>query len=661
MKFHRLTTTESFRYAALFGAVFVACGLVLSACDLTNGSFLDQPSRGAVSSDVLTGKEGGIETVLLAAYSALNQTSKTDFTASIAGGSSWESAQDNWVYGTVAGGEAYKGSEAGDQGVVLTIAQMQHDPSVGYFNTKWQALYEGISRSNDVLRLAEQAELSDAERTRIQAEARFLRAHFYFDLKRNFGNVPWVDETTENVNQPNRGDGAVDVWTKIEEDFTFAKNNLPDTPSDLGRAYRWAAQAYLGKTYLYQEEWQAALGELEPVINQGTNMNGESFELTDAYQDMFNAATENNTGSVFAVQNTGPDGSGGIGNARGGSVLNYPHGGSSPFICCGFFQPSQWFVNAFRVDGDGQPLNMGADDPRSQGSPVKNDQGIAEDASYELGTQTLDPRLEWTVGRRGVPYHDWGPHPGNLWIREQSTGGPYSPKKHVYRRSHRDQFGADNPWGATGSAVNYHIIRFADVLLMAAEANVQASNGSMSDALDYVNRVRNRAGNSESELTNDLNREFALAVVDNEADMLATSPDQYDWVVRTDRQSTFVFLGGDASSASNWNEYQLPDYNVEPYNSFSGQQDALKKIRYERMLELGMEGHRFYDLVRWGIADSQLDQYYSYETGSDAPGDNLAGGDFTPDKNEFFPIPQRQIDLSQQGGETVLQQNPGYN
>lgn len=645
MRLTQFTKKSTLRFTLFGAAIFVACGLVLSACDLTNGNFLDQPSRGAVSSDVLTGKEGGIETVLMSTYGAMNSLT-------------WESAQDNWVYGSVAGGEAYKGSESGDQGVILTIAQMQHDPSVGFFNSLWTHRFDGVARANDVLRLSEDADLSESERTRIQAEARFLRAHFYFELKRSFGNVPWVDQTTENVNQPNQGDGAVDVWSKIEEDFSFAKNNLPDTPTDVGRAYRWAAQAYLGKTYLYQEEWQAALDELEPVINQGTNMNGESFALTTAYQDMFNAATENNSGSVFAIQNTGDDGSGGIENSRGGAVLNYPHGGASPFICCGFFQPSQWFVNAFRVDNNGEPLNMGADDPRSQGTPVKNDQGIASDESFELGTQTLDPRLDWTVGRRGVAYHDWGPHPGNLWIREQSTGGPYSPKKHVYRQANSDQFGASNAWGATGSAVNYEVIRFADVLLMAAEAKAELNQGDL--GVSYVDRVRNRAANPESQLTNDLNKEFALAVVDNEADMLATDPGQYDWVVRTDRQSTFVFLGGDSGDASNWNEYQLPDYEVQPYGSFSGQQDALEKIRYERMLELGMEGHRFYDLARWGTADRELDQYYNYETGPDAPGDNLAGGDFTPDKNEVYPIPQRQIDLSLEAGEQVLTQNPGY-
>ncbi|NBB75175.1 MAG: RagB/SusD family nutrient uptake outer membrane protein, partial [Bacteroidetes bacterium] len=630
---------RTLHYSLLSAVLLLACGLVFASCDLVNGNFLDRPARGAVSSETLTNKEGGIETVLISAYAALNQQAKADFTASIGGGAAWESSQDNWVYGSVAGGEAYKGSESGDQGVVLTIAQMQHDPSVGYFNTKWKALFEGISRANNALRLVDEAEVSESERTRIEAEARFLRGHFYFDLKRNFGNVPWVSDTTENFNQPNTGENAPDVWAKIEQDFQFAKENLPNTPSDVGRAYRWAAQAYLGKTYLYQEKWQEALAELEAVINMGNNAKGEALALTPKYQDMFNPATENNSGSIFAIQNTGPDGSGAIGNARGGSVLNYPHGGASPFICCGFFQPSQWFVNAFRVDAQGHPANMDEDDPRSVGTPVKSDQGVAANQPFTLGTQTLDPRLDWTVGRRGVPYLDWGPHPGNLWIREQATGGPYSPKKHVYRRANRDQFGANNAWGATGSAVNYEIIRFADVLLMAAEAKAELNQGDLGRS--YVNRVRERAQGDA--VTNSLNEAFALAVVDSESAMLATEPSQYDWVVRTDRNSTFVFIGEDGDDPgdlSNWNEYQLPNYNVQPYNAFAGQQDALQKIRYERMLELGMEGHRFYDIARWGIADSQLDSYYNYEVTTDAPGDNLAGGDFTPDKNEVFPIPQ---------------------
>lgn len=630
------------------GALLLACGLVVASCDMFNGNFTDRPARGAVSEGTLTEQPGGIDALLMGTYGALTSVDE-------ASGSSWERSQDNWIYGSVAGGGAYKGSVGGDQAAILTIARMEHDPSIGFFNTLWEARFEGVSRANNVLSLAEQSEtLSEEERARITAEARFLRGHFYFELKKNFGNVPWVSDTTEDFKQPNTGEGHPDVWTKIEEDFQFAMDHLPEVQVDVGRANRWAAAAYLAKAHLFQEEWTEAQSLFEQVITEGTNANGEPYALTAAYQDMFNPATENNSGTVFAIQNTGPDGSGNNNNSREGAVLNYPYGGASPFVCCGFYQPSQWLVNSFRTGDDGLPTL-----DRSAGEPVKSDMGVEATESFSLGTQTLDPRLDWTVGRRGVPYHDWRPHPGALWVREQAVGGPYAPKKHIYRRSQRGALGATTP---RGSGVNYKAIRFADVLLMAAEA--EAELGNLEQARQYVNRVRERAGHSESNVTNALNEPFALAVVDNEADMLATSPGAFDWVVRTDRNSTFVFLGGDASDRSNWDEYQLPDYNVEPYpaSAFSSPAAALERIRFERLLELGMEGHRFYDLVRWGIADEQLEAYYNFEASS-AGGyvkENLRGGDFTPDKNEYYPIPQRQIDLSTEGGESSLEQNPGY-
>lgn len=653
-----LTQTETSRklnYALVGAAFLLVCGVVFTSCDLISGDVLDEPARGAVSQEVLSEKPGGISAVLTSAYAALHQ-------GSMGSGAFWESAQDNWVYGSVAGGEAYKGSEAGDQAVILTIAQMQHDPSIGYFNSKWEGLFEGVARANSVLSLVEQANVSETERTRIKAEARFLRAHFYFDLKRNFGNVPWISDTTENINQPNTGENLPNIWNKIEEDFQFAKANLPNTPSEPGRAYRWAAQAYLGKTYLYQEEWEAALTELEGVINNGTNLNGNPFELTPAYQNMFRQATENNSGTVFSIQNTGPNGSGNVEKARAGSVLNFPRWTVSTGP--DFFRPSQWFVNAFRVNEQGHPLNIDAEDPRSTGEPVKNDQGIASSEKYQLGTQEVDPRLEWTVGRRGAPYLDWGPFKGKIWTREQSSAGPYAPKKHIFRQANKNQ--ARTGWGGTGTGDNYKVIRFADVLLMAAEAKAELGRGDL--GLSYVNRVRERASNPESNIGNrDLNKDFALDVVQSRSAVPRSGVGQFNWIVVDPTpssagkdDSTYVFLGGDSNDISNWNKYKLPEYDVQPYNSFSGQQDAIKKIRYERMLELGMEGHRFYDLVRWGIADRQLDHYYQFEVGGPGPGDNLAGGDFTPNKNEFFPIPQRQIDLSVVGNEPVLEQNPGY-
>ena len=626
----------------------LACGLVLFAsCDFTNGDFLDRSAKGGVSQDVLAGKgAGGVDALLLGTYSALDGMGN-DWT--LDGGLSWAASPDNWIYGTVAGGMAHKGSTEGDQAPILTIARHQHQATNGFFNTLWKVNFEGVSRANSVLALLEQTDdLSTAESNRFAGEARFLRAHFYFNLKKNFGNVPWVGPDTDGLKQPNTGPNHPDIWAKIEEDFQFAMNNLPAEQVDVGRANKWAAAAYLAKTYLYQEKWQEAASLFDDVIANGTNPNGTPYALTSNYQDMFDSATENNSGTVFSIQQKQPQGSlwgGGALTSRFGDLLNYPHS-PSPWACCGFFQPTLWLVNSYRVDDQGLPTSL---DP-AQGPNVKNDQGVEPAERFELGDQSVDPRLDWTVGRRGIPYKDWGPHPGKLWVREQPSAGPFHGLKHVpWSRN------ADIP---AASPLNYKIIRFADVLLMGAEAHAEV--GNLSTAREYVNRVRRRAANAGSRVSLDQNKAGALAVVDSESEMLATSPNQYDWVVRTDTESTFVFLGGDPSNRDDWNEYELPDYDVEAYPSsaFSSTQKALARIRYERKLELALEGHRFYDLVRWGIADERLDAYYTFETSNLT--NDVRNGDFTPDRNEVYPIPQRQIDLTMQDGEQTLKQNPGY-
>src|SRR5699024_6797534 len=278
----------------------------------------------------------------------------------------------------------------------------------------------------------------------------------------------------------------------------------------------------------------------------------------------------------------------------------------------------------------------------------------------------LDPRLDWTVGRRGVPYHDWGPFPGSRWVRSQNNGGPYHAKKHIYWQETQDQFADQSEW-APGSAINYGIIRFADVLLMAAEAEVEL--GNLGQARLYVNQVRSRVTDSEGWVDNSLNSAYALAVVDSEEEMLALNANENQWVVRTDRNSTFVYLAGSDNATpgniSYWQEYPNPaeNYAVNIYPAghpaFASQANAREAVHFERKLELALEGHRFFDLVRWGEAEEKLNAFYEYE-GDQLGYNDVASGSFTPNKNEFYPIPQRQIDLSFQNGEATLQQNPGY-
>ncbi|UGU17630.1 RagB/SusD family nutrient uptake outer membrane protein [Sinomicrobium kalidii] len=578
-------------------------------------SFLDQPALGSLEDSVLDETDqAGVEKLLIGAYAALDGQGDDE---ALGGGNPWEAAPDNWIYGAVAGGTASKGSFGGDQPAIDPIAKFSSDPSNGFFNSKWKALFEGVKRCNNTLHYLNNApDVSETDRKNITGQARFLRGHYYFELKKMFNMVPWVDETTEDPKQPN----DQDIWPMIEADFQYAYENLPATQDEFGRANKWAAAAYLGKTYLYQQKFAEAKDMFAGVINSGVNSGGVKYDLVPLFRDNFDAATENNAETVFDIQMVANDGTGNITNANQGGKLNFPY--NSPFRCCGFYQPTQDLVNSYKTNPDtGLPFLDNYNE-----NPVKSDMGInsfdpkdSVNTSFDPYEGELDPRLDWTVGRRGVPYHDWGKHPGKKWIRDQSYGGPYAPKKNIYWQATQNQYADQSSW-APGTAINVHIIRFADVLLMAAEAEAQA--GSLSTAMEYVNRVRRRAADPDGFLK--------------------------EYIDESDPMDGF-----DAST-------DAANYTIEEYTAaqFSAKEDALKAIYFERKLELAMEGHRFFDLVRWGIAEETLNAYFEYQGGITT---DVRGGRFIPGKSEYYPIPQAQIDLSvNETGQPTLQQNPGY-
>ncbi|MDX5437755.1 MAG: RagB/SusD family nutrient uptake outer membrane protein, partial [Pontibacter sp.] len=450
----------------LTAAVVVGSMQLFTSC---GEEFLEKEPIGALSEGIIA-NEAGVEKTLIGAYAALDGQGNG---SALVGGGQWEAAPSNWIYGSVAGGEAHKGSSGSDQPAINAIANFIADPSNGFFNTKWKAIYEGISRTNSTLRLLEQAkDISDAKKQRIAGEARFLRGHYYFELKKMFNKVPWIDETTTDFNQPNNQD----IWPKIEADLKFAMDNLPHTQAQVGRANKWAAASYLGKAYMYQHKYAEAKSVFDQVINEGVTSNGLKYGLVDRFKDNFDAGTENNKESVFAIQMVAYDGTGTISNANQGEMLNYPY--NSPFRCCGFFQPTLDLANSYRTNSQGLPY-LGS----YNATPLKHDQGISSNDPFTPDTQPVDPRLDWTVGRRGVPFLDWGAHPGQAWIREQSTAGPYSSKKHIYWKATADKFSDQSSW-APGSAINIVLIRYADVLLMAAEAEAQL--GNLAQAQEYV-------------------------------------------------------------------------------------------------------------------------------------------------------------------------------
>ncbi len=571
-----------------FPLIIMALALVMVSCD---DEFLEIPPTGSLSDAQLSTK-AGIEGVLVGAYATLNGEFGNRF-----------EGPNNWVTGSICGGDANKGTDPGDYSSINPIQRYEINPTNGDINAKWRARFEGVSRCNTVLRLLTQAEdVGAADAARISGEARMLRGHYYFDLKRVFNSVPYIDENipaAEVAAVPN----TPDLWGKIEADFQYAFDNLPETQAQAGRVNKWAAGAYLAKTYLYQGKFSEAKSMFDNVIANGVTTNGLKYALLDDYAQIYNAENDQHAEAVFDVESANNSGS--TQNANYFDDLNYPYntGPDGPGNCCGFFQPTFELANTFRTSG-GLPLLDGS--YNDEGNELVHDYGLTTADPFTPDAGELDPRIDHSLGRRSIPYLDWIPHPGQDWIRSQVYAGPYSPKKYVYYKSQENSFTDGSSWTRGYATMNYTIIRFADVLLMAAEAEIEA--GSLDKAMEYVNMVRARAALEEHWVKNE-----------------------------------------DGSNAAN---YVISEY---PASQFADKASAWDAVRMERKLELSGEGHRFFDLVRWGIAEETLNAYLQYE--SQILVTMFGGASFTAGKNEYYPIPQTQIDIQ---GADVLSQNPGY-
>lgn len=569
----------------LFNAILIALtGVVIYSC---SKSFLERSPLGSLDENVLANKKG-VEGLLIGAYSLLD---------GYGAGGNWDASGSNWVYGSVVGGDAHKGSDAGDQQDINPMERYSAVSTNGYFNNKWRTVYEGVTRANNVLKImAKATDISAADQKRISGEARFLRGHYHFEAKKMWNMVPFVDEKNTTLKVAN----DKDIWANIEADFQYAYDNLPEGQDLIGRANKWSAGAFLAKVKMFRKDYAGALPILNAIIASGKTSKGTKYALNAKYHDSFDADTKNSPEAVFSVQYSVNDGANGD-NAGWGDVLNFPYGGG-PGGCCGFFQPTQDLVNSYQVDAV-----TGLPNPDAYNSTeVKNDQGVGAADPFVPHTGTLDARLDWTVGRRGIPYLDWGKHPGVTWIRDQAYSGPYSPIKNTYKKSQEGVLTDKSFWTSGVTANNYTLIRFADVLLWAAEAEVEA--GSLENARALVNQVRARAANPAG----------------------------------------FVLDG--ALPAAN--------YKVGLYTTpWTDKVAARKAVHFERKLELAMEGHRFFDLVRWGEASATLNAYLTYEKTKRS---YLNGAVFTAGVDEYFPIPQAQIDRSVENGVSTLKQNPGY-
>jgi tetratricopeptide (TPR) repeat protein len=561
------------------GTFLVLSAVVIYSC---SDEFLEIPTQNALSQDNLT-DASGIDAALIATYSMLDGWNGN--------GNPWGGAQSNYLWGDIMSDDAYKGSEPTDFPDWEVLEKLTWQATHGELNNKFLSDYEGISRANAAINLATDGDLGDADRDRIIGEARMLRGHFHFDLYKVFKNVPYYSETDTDFKKPNT-DGSgnyVDILPDIIADFEAAAASLPASQAEVGRVTQASAYAYLGKAYVWAGQWAQAKAALDNVVD------ASAYGFQNCYHEPFSVSTENGGEGLLTYQATVNDGTGGGENGNHLERLTFAHGGS-PFGCCGVRQPSQNLVNAYKVDANGLPL-----------FDTFNDADLT-------AADPVDPRLDWVVAREGVPLLNYDIPYTTGWVRSPAYGGPYSNKKVMYEQGKGE--GSTVGWvGTQLSALNVHLLRYADAVLLLAEAEAQL--GNLARATELVNQVRQRAGNcAQGPATG-----FAVPIDD---------------------------------ASITWATYSVGTYTSD----FADLATAMQAIRWERRLELAMEGHRFFDLRRWGIAEATMNEYLAVEQTKRA---YLTGYEsYDPAKHSLYPLPSVQIELSSVAGEPQLKQNPGW-
>ena len=406
-----------------------------------------------------------------------------------------------WVFGAVASDDAVKGGNAGDQAEITYIDEFTTNATNGITNNYWIFVYEGIARANNVIANVPAVPMDEVLKNRIIGEAKFIRAYSYFNLVNIFGKVPLKllpQLTPETIHVPLSEVSA--IYQQIEKDLTDAAAFLPVsyTAGDVGRVTRGAALAMLGKVSLYQQNWSAAIGYFQQVEALGI------YNLLPNYADNFKFAFENSSESIFEIQQlTGQNP--GLGNAM-----------------------NQWFAPS--VEG-GYYFNAAT-------------QSLVS-AFEKASTGEVDPRLDASVGRDGQP-----------WLNGDIFSASWSPTGFLTKKHQQPLSEVSSSLKGDGD-LNYVYLRYADVLLMKAEAFNE--NGNADSARANLNKVRQRARAS--------------------------------------------FNGTPPATL-------LPDITTLDKNQLA------TAIQKERRTELAQEFHRYFDLMRWGksVAEAALGTNFNYDT-----------------------------------------------
>ena len=354
-------------------------GIILSLYSCTD--FLEVPTSGALTDDELTGCEQ-VENAVISAYAGI-------------GNDEINRPLSLWNYGNVRADDAYKGGSGATDGEFLHFLEIS-SPSIGnetwYTDVFWYRNYVAISRANFALKLLNNISEKEMPNKKIRiAEMRFLRGHMHFIQKIVFKMVPYIDESMSPEDIANTSNVALtndELWQKIADDFQFAYDNLPETQSEVGRANKYAAAAYLAKVYLYkayrQDEMHNVVsidkGDMQKVIDlTGIVINSPYRLENDFAYNFLPGSYENGQESLFAVQYSKDDGTT-YGRLNMGNALTTPTPGGD------FNKPSQNLVNAFKTNN---------------GLPMFD---TYSDVEYNEATDKTDPRLFHTVAIPGKPY-----------------------------------------------------------------------------------------------------------------------------------------------------------------------------------------------------------------------------------------------------------------
>ena len=559
--------------------------LALSMLTASCSDFLDKQTPQGVLTDEQVKSSQYVDNLVISAYAV------------------WISAEDinssfsMWNY-DVRSDDAYKGGNGTSDGDVFHQLEISQGILTTNWNISdmWQRLYNGISRVNTAIALLDETdEATYPLKSERIAEMKFLRAYGHFLLKRLYKNIPFImDEhlTTAQYNElSNRQYSNDEGWQLIIDDLEEAYKTLPVTQADKGRPTKAAAAAFLTKVYLYK-----AYHQDDPNTNEVTSINKDDLAKVVEYSEpaIYTAGgygLESDFHNNFRPEEQYENGKESIWAMQYSKNDGTKYGNLN--WSYGLIVPNIPGVTDGGCDFYKPSQNLvNAYRTSADGLPLLD---TYNQKDYDKGTDYADPRLFLTVGMPGLPY-EFNPKyimdNSAVWSRSNGLYGHYVTLKQNVDPDLVGSYLIKGSWW--GTSENRIVFRYADVLLERAEALVQLNDGRIPEAISLVNQLRQRAKQSTSVIANY----------------------QHDYGVKM---------------------------NIATYKGNYDQTQALKIVKMERRLEMGMECERFFDLVRWGEADKVLNKYYAEEANDCSI---YTAAHFTKNKNEYLPIPYAQIAAS---------------